>query len=206
MNKEEKIEETIGILNYGIAGNVFSIEKAINAAGGKVLIINNALDFNKVDKLILPGVGSFSDAIKELKSNNMLNALISAIKIKKTLGICLGMQILSTIGFENGENEGLKLIDAEVRRMPVNATIPHMGFNTITVIGKNDLLSNLKGEEFYFMHSFEVINYKNIAALTDYENHTFVSAIQKGNLYGVQFHPEKSREAGIKLFRNFINL
>ena len=90
--------------------------------------------------------------------------------------------------------------------MLVEAKVPHMGFNTIDVVQNNQLLAGLENEEFYFMHSFEVVNYTDIIALTDYSGHKFVSSIQKGNLYGVQFHPEKSREAGIKLFKNFIDL
>jgi len=84
--------------------------------------------------------------------------------------------------------------------------VPHVGFNTIDVVNDNELLYGLEGEEYYFMHSYEVINYTDIAALTKYNNHSFVSSIRKGSIYGVQFHPEKSREAGIKLFKNFINL
>jgi imidazole glycerol phosphate synthase glutamine amidotransferase subunit len=90
--------------------------------------------------------------------------------------------------------------------MIVDAKVPHMGFNTIDVVTSNKLLAGLENEEFYFMHSYEVTNYTNIVALTNYTGHQFVSSICLDNIYGVQFHPEKSREAGIQLFRNFINL
>ncbi|MDO9207840.1 MAG: imidazole glycerol phosphate synthase subunit HisH, partial [Sulfuricurvum sp.] len=108
--------------------------------------------------------------------------------------------------FEYGKTKGLGLINAEVKPMLVDAKIPHMGFNTIEIIKQNPLLRGLEKEEFYFMHSYEMVNYTNIIALTDYAGHKFISAIQKENLYGVQFHPEKSRDAGIKLFKNFIAL
>ena len=194
----------IGIVNYGIAGNIHSVEKAINKANGKTLIINNVEQFNQVDKIVLPGVGSFKNAMKQLENIGFLEVLCR--NTKPILGICLGMQILSTLGFEYGETKGLGLIHAEARPMLIDAKVPHVGFNTIEVTQANDVLNGLEKEEFYFMHSFEVVNYTNIISLTQYEGHKFVSSIQKDNIYGVQFHPEKSRQAGIKLLSNFIQL
>lgn len=196
----------IGLINYGIAGNIHSIKKAIEKAGGIVKIVNTKNELNGVDKIVIPGVGSFKDAMSELEKDELLEPLKEAIKIKPTLGICLGMQILSTIGFEYGKTYGLDAIKAEVKPMLVDAKVPHMGFNKIDVIASNKLLDGLENEEFYFMHSYEVVNYTNIAALTDYAGHRFVSSINTGNIYGVQFHPEKSRDAGIRLFKNFIEL
>jgi len=196
----------IGIVNYGIAGNIHSIKKAIEKAGGVVKVINNKEELEYVDKIVLPGVGSFKDAMKELENDDFLDTLKVMLLEKPTLGICLGMQILSTLGFEYGRTEGLDLINAEVKPMLVDAKVPHMGFSTIELINTNKLFEGLENEEFYFMHSYEVVNYTNIITLTDYSGHKFVSSIQKENLYGVQFHPEKSREAGIKLFKNFIAL
>ena len=196
----------IGLINYGIAGNIHSIKKAIEKAGGTVKIINHAIDFESVDKIVIPGVGSFKDAMNELEKDGLIDSLREVVQNKPTLGICLGMQILSTLGFEYGRTEGLGAIDAEVKPMLVNAKVPHMGFNGIQVINSNKLLAGLEHEEFYFMHSFEVVNYTNIASLTNYATHQFVSSIHKNDLYGVQFHPEKSREAGIKLFQNFLAL
>ena len=122
------------------------------------------------------------------------------------MGICLGMQILSKLGFEFGVTQGLNIIDAEVKRVICSGKIPHMGFNRINTIESNKLLKGVEDEEFYFMHSYEVISYKNVAALTEYCGHTFVSSVRSGNTYGVQFHPEKSRDAGIRLLSNFVNL
>jgi len=194
----------VGIVNYGIAGNIHSIKKAIKEAGGKTVIINKPEQFNEVDKLVLPGVGSFKDAMQELKNDGFLVALKD--NKKPILGICLGMQILATVGFEYGKTAGLNFIDAEVNPMLVDAKVPHVGFNHIEIVNNNTLFNGLENEEFYFMHSFEVVNYTNIVTLTEYANHKFVSSVQKDNIYGVQFHPEKSREAGIQLFRNFINM
>ena len=200
------MSKIIGLINYGIAGNIHSIKKAIEKAGGTVKIVNNEEELKSVDKIVIPGVGSFKDAMSELEKEKLLEPLKEAIQTKPTLGICLGMQILSTLGFEYGKTKGLDIIKAEVKPMLVEAKVPHMGFNTIDVVQNNQLLAGLENEEFYFMHSFEVVNYTDIISLTDYSGHKFVSSIQKGNLYGVQFHPEKSREAGIKLFKNFIDL
>jgi glutamine amidotransferase len=196
----------IGLINYGIAGNIHSIKKAIEKAGGTVKIVNNEAELNSVDKIVIPGVGSFKDAMSELEKDELLEPLKQAVKTKPTLGICLGMQILSTLGFEYGKTKGLDAIKAEVKPMLVDAKVPHVGFNTIDVVKSNPLLNGLENEEFYFMHSYEVVNYTEIVSLTDYAGHKFLSSIQKDNIYGVQFHPEKSREAGIKLFKNFIEL
>lgn len=196
----------VGLINYGVAGNIHSIKKAIEKAGGVVKLINCAAEFESVNKIVIPGVGSFKDAMNELEKDGLLDSLKEAIKDKPTLGICLGMQILSSLGFEYGITEGLNAIKAEVKPMLVDAKVPHMGFNTIDVIKQNKLLVGLEDEEFYFMHSFEVINYTDVASLSNYSGHTFVSSIHSNNLYGVQFHPEKSRQAGIRLFQNFIAL
>lgn len=200
------MSQLIGLINYGIAGNTHSIKKAIEKAGGSVKIINTADELASVDKIVIPGVGSFKDAMQELTKDGLLEPLKAAIKIKPTLGICLGMQILSTLGFEYGKTFGLNAFQAEVKPMLVDAKIPHMGFNSIHIVKPNKLLAGLENEEFYFMHSYEMVNYTDICALTDYAGHKFVSSVQKDHLYGVQFHPEKSRDTGIQLFKNFIAL
>ncbi len=194
----------IGIVNYGITGNIHSVKKAIEKAGGNTLVINKPSDFDLVDKLVIPGVGSFKVAMQELENDKFI-CPIQEFR-KPILGICLGMQILADLGFEFGKTKGLGLIDAEVKPILCDGKIPHMGFNRINVKTPNILLDGIENEEFYFMHSYEMVNYTDIAALTKYNGHNFVSAIHKGNLYGVQFHPEKSREAGIRLLSNFIKL
>ena len=194
----------IGIVNYGISGNIHSVKNAIERAGGDTLIINSTSDFGDVDKIVIPGVGSFKGAMQGLENDGFIDLLKEFDK--PILGICLGMQILSEIGFEFGKTKGLGLLNAEVKPILCNEKIPHMGFNKIQVVNPNKLMKGLQDKEFYFMHSYEVVNYTDISALTKYGNHDFVSAIHKGNLYGVQFHPEKSREAGIKLLSNFIQL
>lgn len=200
------MNNVIGIINYGIAGNIHSIKKALEKAGGIVMIINTKEQLFSVDKIVIPGVGSFKDAMNNLYNSGLLEPIKEIINSKPTLGICLGMQILSTLGFEYGRTKGLDIIKAEVKPILVDAKVPHMGFNNIDVIKSNALLRGLENEEFYFMHSYEVVNYTDIASLTEYAGHKFVSSIHKNNIFGVQFHPEKSRDAGIKLFENFIAL
>jgi imidazole glycerol-phosphate synthase subunit HisH len=194
----------IGIINYGIAGNIHSVKKALKRAGGDTLVINSPADFDLVDKIVIPGVGSFKDAMQELENDGFIDPLKEFSK--PILGICLGMQILAELGFEFGKTSGLGLINGEVKHILCDAKIPHMGFSKIHVINSNELLYGIEDEEFYFMHSYEMVNNTDISALTKYDNHNFVSAIHKDNLYGVQFHPEKSRESGIKLLSNFIEL
>lgn len=194
----------IGILNYGIAGNIHSIIKAIKKSGGEAFLINDVDQLQNVDKLILPGVGSFKDALQKLESSGLYEALCK--NTKPILGICLGMQILCTIGFEYGKTKGLNLINAEVRPMLVDAKVPHVGFNKLEVTNSNEILNGLQNEEFYFMHSFEVVNYTDVTSLTEYDNHKFVSSIKKDNIYGVQFHPEKSSKSGSQILKNFLTL
>jgi len=196
----------IGIVNYGKAGNIFNIIKAVNKAGGNAKVIEKEEDFKDVDKLVLPGVGSFKDTMEEIESRNLKEVLQTEIEKKDTLGICLGMQILATLGFEYGQTKGLDMFNAEVKKILCEGRVPHMGFNSIKPVVNSSLLQGIEKEKFYFMHSYEVVNYTDVLALSEYENHTFVSAIAKDNIYGVQFHPEKSRDAGIQLFQNFFKL
>ena len=132
----------IGIVNYGVAGNIHSIKKAVEKAGGKTLVINNPEQFSEVDKIVLPGVGSYKDAMQELEKDGFIEPLKTTTK--PILGICLGMQILSTLGFEYGETRGLNLIQAEAKPILVDAKVPHVGFNTINVTNSNKVLDGLE--------------------------------------------------------------
>lgn len=196
----------VGILNYGVAGNIRSIQRALEKTGAEILQVLAPSDFNRIDRLVIPGVGSFPDAMEELNNAKLIEPLKEFAVAKPVLGICIGMQILSRVGFEFGKNEGLGLIEAEVKPILSELPVPHMGFNSIAVQQDNPLLAGLGDASFYFMHSYEVVSYRNVLALTSYGSHEFVSAVVKDNIYGVQFHPEKSREEGIQLFKNFINI
>jgi len=132
--------------------------------------------------------------------------LVDQMLEKPTLGICLGMQILAKTGYEFGETAGLGLIDAEVKKMNVNCKIPHLGWASLTFDRSTPIFEGIThADNFYFMHSYEVVNTEAVA-LSKYCDHTFISAIRKGDIYGVQFHPEKSRDAGLKVLTNFLNL
>lgn len=195
----------VGLMNYGVSGNIFSVQKALERAGAMVKIIKTKKDFKTIDKIVLPGVGSFKDAMGNI--GDLRSTVCDQILEHPTLGICLGMQILAKIGYEFGETQGLDLIDAEVKRIEVKCKVPHLGWGRLSIVRNSPLLSGITDDDnFYFMHSYEVINYTDVIALTNYCNHKFVSVIQKKDIYGVQFHPEKSREAGIAVLNNFINL
>jgi imidazole glycerol phosphate synthase glutamine amidotransferase subunit len=198
------MSQLVGLVNYGTAGNVHSVKKALEKAGATVKIIDKPEDFKTVPKIVLPGVGSFTEAMDELEQDGFIDSIKSFEG--QILGICLGMQILSTIGYEDGQTEGLGLVQAEVKPMQCEGKVPHVGFNKVDVIKKSKLFEGIEDESFYFMHSYELVGFHDVLSTTTYQNHMFVSAVSKGNVYGVQFHPEKSREAGVKLFSNFLEI
>jgi glutamine amidotransferase len=199
------MSNTVGLLNYGTSGNIYNVQKALERAGALVTIIKTKHDFKSIDRIVLPGIGSFKDAMENM--GDLKSSLYDQIQEKPTLGICLGMQILAKIGYEFGETQGLNLIDAEVKKMEVKCKVPHIGWGTLSIVKKSKLFSGITSEDnFYFMHSYEVVNYTDVIALTNYCNHKFVSVLQKKDIFGVQFHPEKSREAGITILNNFLNL
>ncbi len=192
----------VGVVNYGTAGNIHSVGKALQKAGAEVVLINQVKDFKTVPRIVLPGVGSFKEGMAELESDGFIESI--QIFDGPVLGICLGMQILSSLGYEHGQTKGLNLIKSEVKLIECSGKVPHVGFNKIDVIKDSLLLEGIENDFFYFMHSYEMVNYTDMIALSEYAEHKFVSAVQRDNIFGVQFHPEKSREAGIKLFKNFL--
>ena len=197
----------VGLIDFGSMGNIGSVHRALSAAGGDVVIISNPDGFSAVDKLVLPGVGAFHEAMAEIHKRGLFEPIRASVEQKPTLGICLGMQILASVGYEYGETPGFDLIEGEVKRIECKAAVPHIGFNNIELVVDSPLFNGLEEtSEFYFMHSYEYVNYTDVIGLSTYGQHKFVSAVARKNLYGVQFHPEKSREQGIRLLKNFIEL
>ena len=196
----------IAILDYEV-GNVKSILNMFKKIGIDAVITSDINEIKNADKYILPGVGSFDYGIKKLKESSFFETLEQNIlkREKPILGICLGMQLL-TNSSEEGKERGLGWIDATTQRIQSNnLPIPHMGWNNVNVEKKSPLFKNLKeNNRFYFVHSFYVVanNKENILATVNYENN-LVCAIEKNNIYGVQFHPEKSHKFGMQLLKNF---
>ncbi len=200
----------IAIIDYG-SGNIKSLYNSLNFLNYSPIITNKNKDINNCDKIILPGVGSFDNCItkihKKLDIENLKNEIL--VKKKFFLGICVGMQILSSFGFENRKMNGLNIIDGEVKKINSGTLpLPHVGWNNIEIAKKDKIFNGINSlVDFYFVHSFrfKVANSEYSLANTTY-GEKFSSVIKKENIYGVQFHPEKSQSYGLKLLSNFLKL
>ena len=196
----------IVIVDYGV-GNLGSIHNMIKKLGYKSIVSSSLDDIRQADKLILPGVGSFDIAMKNLNNLGMIDILNEKVLIQKTpiLGICLGMQLL-TKGSEEGQIKGLGYIDAYATKFDnSNLIVPHMGWNIVNIQKDNALFDNTKETRFYFVHSYSVScsNQSDILTTTNYGK-VFVSSFLKENIIGAQFHPEKSHKFGMKFFKVFL--
>ncbi|MBZ7948749.1 imidazole glycerol phosphate synthase subunit HisH [Campylobacter sp. RM9929] len=199
----------IGVIDYG-AGNLNSVLKALEKIGIENFLICKKEDFSKAKKLILPGVGSFKDAMTYLKKIDFIEPLKEEVlQIKKPiLGICLGMQLFLEKGYEGGICNGLGFLEGEVVEFErTNLKIPHMGWNDLEILKQEPLYKDISLlNDFYFVHSFYVkCDEKFISAKAHY-GHKFTASIQKDNIFGVQFHPEKSQILGLRLLENFSRL
>jgi glutamine amidotransferase len=199
----------ITVVDYGM-GNLRSVSKALEAVGFNVKVSSFPEDIKNAKAIVVPGVGAFADAVHNLKRFKLFDEIINHIeKGKPYLGICLGLQLLFEYGYEFGEHRGLGVLKGKVIKFDHKSgvKIPHMGWNQVWIRKKEGLFSNIKdGEFFYFVHSYyaDTENEEDIASFTDYSIN-FCSAVQKGNIWAVQFHPEKSQKAGLKLLNNFKN-
>ena len=200
------------IIDYG-AGNIASVSNMISYLGKKSVITSNYEEIENAEKIILPGVGSFDFGINALAKKNLIELLKKKISEEKipVLGICLGMQLFCKES-EEGTTSGLGIVDATVKRFRFDKhselKVPHMGWNTVSISKKNDLFKKLeKKNRFYFVHSFYVSPNNNELAIgnSNYGSN-FCAAYQKDNLFGVQFHPEKSHRFGMQLMNNFLSL
>ncbi|MDD6055630.1 MAG: imidazole glycerol phosphate synthase subunit HisH [Helicobacter sp.] len=201
----------IGIVNYNI-GNLASVKNAIIKAGGIASVESDADKLKNYDRLILPGVGAFGDAMKHLKTSGMEEAILEFAKSgKPLLGICLGMQLLFEKSYEFGEHCGLGLLSGEVVKfkesdLKKGDKIPHMGWNLVEKCKESPLFKGVESPMFlYFVHSFCVRNLQNAIGVSCY-GIKFASMVQKDNIFGIQPHPEKSHNIGLKILENFINL
>lgn len=202
----------IAIVDYRV-GNLQSVINAFEMFGKKAKLESDPEKLKEYDRIILPGVGAFGDAMESLRKTGMKEAVIEYVKSGKyLLGICLGMQLLLKVSYEFGEHKGLGLIDGEVEKFNISKCekllkIPHMGWNELHVKRKSPLFSDLQDSFYlYFVHSYHVTcKEENIIGKSQY-GYNFASAIQKNNIIGLQPHPEKSHENGLKILKNFSNL
>jgi glutamine amidotransferase len=204
----------ITIIDYGM-GNLGSIANMLKKIGAEAVISSDLSVIGRADKLILPGVGAFDSGMKKLHERGLPEILSEKVIAEKTpiLGICLGMQLM-TKRSEEGSLPGLGWIDAETIRFRFGVEgnedlrVPHMGWNTVHPAGEGELFRGMTDElRFYFVHSFHLVcnDENDIAARTHY-GYNFVSAVRRGNIMGVQFHPEKSHKFGMRLLKNFVEI
>lgn len=198
----------LGIVDLD-TGNLASLLSALNKLNINFKICKNSFDFEDVDKIILPGVGAFKDLMKKIKEKNMDKTILAKIgKNVPILGVCVGFQILFSGSNEHGDCSGLDLIKGNFINFKdenKKIKVPHVGWNECKILNKNKLFQDIEdNSDFYFTHSYYLKNYniKNVVTKTMY-NLNFVSSINKKNIYGVQFHPEKSQLNGLKIIKNF---
>jgi len=197
----------IAIIDYGV-GNLFSLKSSLDFIGAQNVVTKDPLVIQQADRIILPGVGAFADAIKLLHETGLVPVIKDQVaKGKPLLGICLGMQLLFETSYEYGCHKGLGLIDGDV--CPIaddvdkNFKIPHMGWNSLDFVGDCPLFKYIKnGDYVYFVHSYYAKNCNNVVATSNY-GADLTAMVQKGNVFGAQFHPEKSGATGLAILKAF---
>ena len=200
----------IAIVDYQM-GNLRSVQKAFEKVGHQPVITSDPKVLREADKVVLPGVGAFGDAMRELRARGLVEPIREVIDSGKPfIGICLGMQLLFEIGHEGGRHEGLGVLAGEVFRfdVPPEYKVPHMGWNTARVRSAAPLLEGIDDTaHFYFVHSYYVSpTDTGVVALETEYGHPFCSMIWRDNVYATQFHPEKSQADGLRLLKNFAEL
>ncbi|GAB3045948.1 imidazole glycerol phosphate synthase subunit HisH [Virgibacillus ainsalahensis] len=195
----------ISIIDYG-AGNIKSLQFALTKQNLESRVTTNPQTIQDSDAIILPGVGAFSDAMEALHQLGLIDVIQKeAATGKPLLGICLGMQLFYGKSFEDGEWNGLGLLEGEVSRIPSSVKVPHMGWNTITYHSKSPILNKIDDDAYvYFVHSYMVSSYQKhtLTASSEYGG-TVPAIVQQDNIIGMQFHPEKSGVTGLQLLQNF---
>lgn len=200
----------IAIVDYQM-GNLRSVQKAFERVGHAAAITADPRVLEQADHVVLPGVGAFADAIAEIRRRELIEPILAAIESNKPfLGICLGLQMLFDVSYEDGEHEGLGVIPGEVRRfdVPAEYKVPHMGWNHVAQRRPAPIFNGIPdGSHFYFVHSYYVVPKDGavIAGESSYPE-AFCAAIWRNNLFATQFHPEKSQATGLQLLKNFAEL
>lgn len=193
----------IGIVDYGM-GNVASLANALNRLGYSSVVTDQFSELKKATHIILPGVGSFQAAASEIDQRDLRESLIELAENKPFLGICLGMQLLFTTGNEGKLSRGLDLLPGTVEKLETTFILPHMGWNTLDIVGEKSIFAHFHRQSVYFVHSFGVKTApENIVATAEY-GVDIPAIVQQGNIFGMQFHPEKSGEVGLSLLRTFL--
>ena len=193
----------IAILDYG-SGNLRSAERALQKTSENVIVTSDSKLAMDAKGLVVPGVGAFESCVLGLKKANGLEIIRTRIKNRAPIfGICIGMQVLFESGTENGNFEGIGVLPGQVSKLPAKV-LPHMGWNTVEIMGDSKLFKGVEKERFYFVHSYAVTKF-NFAtqAISDYEG-KFLAAVETGVISATQFHPEKSGAAGLKLIENWV--
>lgn len=203
------MKKYLAIIDYSM-GNLHSVAKSIQYMKIPVKITDKKKDIENSCGIVLPGVGAFRDAVKKLKEKNLINLIKKQVfSGKPIIGICLGMQLLFTKSYEFGEYDGLDFIKGKVIRFKTNLKVPHIGWNSIEINKKSLILSGIKNNSyFYFVHSYYCVpeNEKVILTKTKYGNIIFTSGVEYQNVFGFQFHPEKSSEQALKIYKNFFTI
>lgn len=198
----------IAIIDYGV-GNLFSLKSSFSRIGAETVVTDDPATIKAADKILLPGVGAFGDAIAKLRERGLDRVILNEVKAgKKLMGICLGMQMLFERSLEYGEHEGLGLISGEVvpmrGRVDDGLMIPHIGWNALNIKRDHPVFKYIKDGDFvYFVHSYFAVECDDSTlATTDYSREV-TAAVAKGNVCGMQFHPEKSGDVGLNILRGF---
>lgn len=194
----------IAIIDYGM-GNLRSVQKALEFVGQNAVITDDINIIQKADKIVLPGVGAFGDAIKTIREKGFDREIYSACKSGKPfLGICLGMQMIFDKSYEYGEFEGLGLIPGEIKLLPDNVKKPHIGWNNLNVKMKAPLFENTGENPYvYFVHSYYLETAAPVVSATTQYGKEIQVAVQKDNIFALQFHPEKSGDVGLEILKSF---
>jgi len=196
----------VAVINYGV-GNLRSIKRGLEKAGAKVVITHSPEELRSSDAIVLPGVGAFAPAVKNMEP--ITDVVADAVESgKPVFGVCLGLQLLFTRSSEGGSIRGLDLISGEIVRLPDTVKIPQMGWNTIKFVRSHPLLEGVKEDSYvYFVHSYypQPADPKVVVTTTEY-GVKFASMVAKKNLFATQFHPEKSSKTGLTILKNFVGI